>query len=480
MEENSSNWNSVSLLIFKITLFLALSAHLTSSIHMPEFFEHLARGHWIAANKSLPDHYLWASPGIHEWKDPNWLFEVLLSLTETHLGEKGLIVVKMSLIFLALSSMSLLFSSLAKNKFFGTLLSLIVASGFFVDGDLSPSYFALPLLCLFFYFIQKDKLNLLLLFFISYALVNVSAALSLVLLLSLFIIKSRKEFLTITILLLFAFLSPPYWGTHLLHGLNYELSTLSWDILLQRSAANIYDFRFAFLLLIWVLIALFSDKQKLLSIRMIFLFSALSVVISLASNHYLAFALVFSACIAARLWDDNNNLAKGLGLLSKKLSKVSPLGIIWVLFAICIITVRPRIYYPVSYALLPKLEVDTAIARGLKLPIYHDSFVGSYLSYRFSMANIKPGDTVLSTPQSEAFPSLISSIDARSAQIGHLARNLNPIFLVYFDFLSPKSVICRQSDPIYSVLIRDPRWKAIETSREGNSLFSWVLFERSE
>ena len=488
---NKANWGGTSIFVLKITLFLALAAHLTSSIHMPQFFEHLARGHWIISNHSLPDAYIWSKLSFANspWSDPNWLFEILISVCETNFGEVGLIVLKISAVFLSIYSLSLLLSCLSRDEFFGCLLAIVITSGVYVSNDLLPSCLALSLACFFFYLVAKENINALILLVLVYLCCNIDATFAILLPISLFFTNNRKSFFILLAVLLIAFLSPPYWGMQIVDGLRSELDSLSWDILLQRKAANVFDFRFAFLLLTWMLIGVVSKRQLLIErgVKLLLFVSAIFSIFGLASTDFLALGLVSSSVLLAKLWSsyedlEAQNLALGLKRLQDKLTKISPIGIIWVFLAICIISIKPLLAYPVSYALLPKQEVDLALSRGLKLPIYHDSFVGSYLAYRFSMSGLSPAETVLATSQAEAFSAHATGLDRRSPRIEYLAQTLNPHFFEYFDFLAPKSVICRRSEPLFSVLVRDPKWKEVSAPEEGlyQGLFGWVLFERSE
>ena len=69
MSENKNHWNSVSINALKISLFLAVASHLSSSIYHSHFFEYLYRGHWILDKFEFPKSYFLSSDSA--WYDPN-------------------------------------------------------------------------------------------------------------------------------------------------------------------------------------------------------------------------------------------------------------------------------------------------------------------------------------------------------------------------------------------------------------------------
>ena len=68
------------------------------------------------------------------------------------------------------------------------------------------------------------------------------------------------------------------------------------------------------------------------------------------------------------------------------------------------------------------------------------------------------------------------STDLNQARVDFLSKTLHPYFMKFFDFLAPKSVICRVSDPLFSLLKRDSNWTHINNGQDSN--FSWALFEK--
>ena len=483
MSENENHWNSTSSAVLKVSLFLAVASHLCSSIYHSHFYEYLFRGHWILENLKFPKSYfLNDSEVTTSWRDPNWVFEILISFIETNFSAKGLIILKISLVFLSLYTSSRLFFTISKDIFFACVLAIFACCGFFVSADLNPSYLSLPLACLVISYLfkagavntNKERGNSSIFtsticFFLCYFLYNAQTiSFIFIAFTALFLGLSKKavnkKLLLVCILPLFL---PPYFGLNLLSDFKFYLSSIGNSILLQSNPASIYDFRFAFLILSWVLAVVIARESKNVD-KNLLLFASLVNLLALGHNSILGVALFVNCVVVSCLWKnymgERANLRHALSLLKTNFQKISHIGLIWVLIAVSVVGIRPKIKYPTSSALLPSKVLDLALERGLKLPLYHDTFSGSYLMYRLPKGS---NDAVLNTFQS-------SSLD--QARINFLSKSLHPYFMKFFDFMAPKSVICRVSDPLFSLLKRDSSWIHINSKQESN--FSWALFEK--
>ncbi len=472
MSENKKHWNSMSIGMLKIFLFLSVASQLCSSIYHSYFFEYLHRGHWILEKFEFPTSYFLSSEHSlsSAWYDPNWIFEILISFIETNFSAKGLISLKILLVLSSLYFSSKLFLKLSKDDFFACALSIFACCGFFVSADLSPVYLSLPIFCILLTEFNSSRNRYALYFLLCYILYNTQSISFIFVVSALFFVnstsfKSNKKTVIACIL---PILLPPYFGLNLLTNLKHFISSFSHAVLLQSSPASIYDFRFAFLILSWVLAVVISGKSRNSGENInknLILFASLLNLLALGFNVALSLALFTNCIVIAYMWKDYDaELKHAVTLLKTRFQKISSIGIIWVLIAISFVGIKPKINYPVSKALLPNRVIDLALHRGLKLPLYHDTFSGSYLMYKLSD---RSKDVVLNTFQ---------SVDLKHARVDFLSKTLHPYFIKFFDFLAPKSVICRVSDPLFTLLKRDSNWMHINNEQDQN--FSWALFEK--
>lgn len=475
---------------------LCLGTYLCTSIHFPDFYEHLTKGNWIIWHGRLPDTYLWTTIGGHlSWSDPNWLFEVIVSSLDTYFGIKGLIIAKIAFTVLAPLSFACLFSYLAAERFFGTLIAVIVSCGIFFHAPFLPSLLGWSLMALL--LLQCFKLadseesslfRLLLIFVASLVFANTHGSYLLSSMLCLSLPRhSKKNTIILSVIFLLAAILNPYVGSQIVTALQTSYNQITLDIILQRDPASIYNFTAAFLTLLWLLFALFWHYDpKGAPVYPVVLAGGLSV-LGLGSAFVLPYALFVVGILLSIVWGrgghrNKGNLGNAIYKLKTGLARVSPIGILWVLICLTIVNVVNRMRHPESLVLLPNEEIEYFIESGVNPPLFHEAFIGGYLVYRFSDEKGELREKVMQTTYSSHL--------YRDAAISDFSlKSLDDTWRDNFRSYAPNTVLCRQSSSLYQLLLENPDWTLAFSGKQKRSKtpgivkknpFVWAVFKRRE
>jgi hypothetical protein len=481
----------------QVLVIASVATYLCTGIHFPEFYEHLTRGKWILENAELPKKYIWSVIGSNlDWSDSNWLFNIFVSWVETNFGTSGLISAKMLVCVFTVASFSILFSKISKDRFLGTIVAILVCCGLLHLAPFTAELLGWGELALLIFICEQIKSNpekthkrswllfTLLLLSIIYANTHASYGLAAFFCFSFFKGSRATNILIFAIFIVAAFANP-YFGGHLLTALKVCYNHVFFDILLQRDPASIYNFSVAFLVLLWLLLALFwhyrSGSLTAFQVAQAGVFS----LIGLASSYVLPISIIVIGILICKVWDSEKpenlgNLGQSISHFKRQLSGISPIGMLWVLLCITIVNTANHLKSPTSNVLLPKKEVEYLIETGFTPPLYHESFIGAYLAYRFSSEKGQLQNAVMITNSS-----LNLSLQAARAEFS--LRNLGDDWRESFGSYAPNTVLCRQSSSLYQFLSENPDWRLLfqdssnqvkTTKQKGNNPFKWAVFKR--
>jgi hypothetical protein len=488
-------------LLIQMLLVAATTSYLISSIFSPRFYEHLSLGNYVNTQGSLANSFIWGSGSA--WIHGTWLFDLLLSMSEQFFGETSFIIIKLLLYFAVGMSLSFLFSGLAKDRFFGTAISLMIVCGALLRMPLSSELFGLALLSaelallnsLLSSYNKIERLQLrniigLVALLLVHANSDSSSVLALALCL-LFLATSNgipKNLKTkLMALLCLTAIATPFLGMQVAQHLRLAGAMFSLELFYQASPATIYHFPFAFLLLVLILIGVFWHKcphgLKGHEISLLTGFAALSMAI----DHLLPLTLILSGYMISLLWGraktENislGNLGEAFLRLQKGLSSLAPVGIIWVLLCLLVVNVVNIVKVPKVLTLLPQWEVDYYLNENLEAPLYHDYEVGSYLMQRFADAKGLPRQKVINSYASRY-------LDPKLAAAQIAIKRSGAGYKVLFKKVSPNSALISTFDPMFSILNSDPNWermrvpapeKPAANSGQLRKPFGWALFRR--
>lgn len=481
-----------------LSLVVLLGSYLCTTIYSAAFFGHLALGRWIVSHLRLPEVDLWTLAAHGKtWRSEAWLFEVLISLVESMLGEKGLLILKLVLFSVFVGAASFCFSARSGDRFFGTFVAFVVSCGVLLGVCLEARVLGWIFLVVSlelggrFESDQQSKISLLPVFFLGlfYANSHSSSLLGL-LILTMLLLSERDRPKSASLLFLAVFaagqLATPYFGAQVYSSLAGFLNFLSMELNNQTNPATIFQYPAAFLLLLLIVLGYLWHCHPWTLRSAELLLVLFSAVAGLGSRSLLPYALILCGLICARLWgrvqgSGLGNLGLALAKFEHQLSRLPAIGVVWVVLCLIIVNVGNLIKAPLTSALMPAAETDFIIEEKLPFPLLHESAVGPYLQYRFSDEAGNPKQLVAITPA-------VSPIAPGFASAEMFLKDLHPGWEKFFALVAPKTVLCRTATPLYEVLVRDENWELIfkaghrtgsgeEPLPSRRSLLSWAVFK---
>lgn len=475
----------------------AFATYLCPSLFAPEFYEQLAYGRWIFAHATVPRENIWSFAGSGAaWILPSWLFSLIVTLCDTYLGEEGLIVLKMLLVFLAVWSMARLFSIQAKNRFLGTALSVLVASGVLNQVELTPALsawalFPLSLLSAERFVRRPNATTGFLLFAVAalYANLHSSAA---ILPLAAFIMLAVRpapaslfRLSSMIGIILLAQLATPYLGAQSLFSLQALLESFKLDVFFQFSPATIYDFDLAFLLLLLSILGVFHFSRPGCVTAGEFVVLSVLLIVGLSSNRVLGPSLLYSAYLVSAVWgraggEGFGNFGDALHRLSALLARVSPIGVLWVLSCLLTVNVLNLLRTPTTKTVVPASLVDRMLEEDAGVfPLVHEAYIGGYLVHRFADAGGVPKFQAMMTEFNRG-------TQPQWARAEGLLQRGAAGWEWLFEESSAQGALCRVGTPLCELLRHNRSWEPVE-SRLGavtthigprKSLIEWELYRK--
>lgn len=475
---------------------VALGAYLCGYLSDPEIFQRIVVGNWIFFHKTLPTTYLWslASKDI-AWLDSSWLFNLGLSLIETNFHWQGISLTKAALSILFVFFLADFLVLILKDFFVSGLISTIVAVGVLENITLSPELFVICFLPLLFNFVRKylagDKKGgwLFAFFLLSLVLANIHFAFIFIglgiIILLLPKANSKKD---VFYLLLAVFLSvalSPY-GFKIWPWI-YQLTSknLSYYFVTQELVANIFEYPFVCLILLWVMVLIFLySLQNIKDYFCEVIFLTALTILSCAFKTIIPFSLVALSYLLANLWKDAADKETLIPLqiffssFGKKLAKLSDLGAVFLLFSVAFVNIENLRRIASVTILFPEAEMDYILEKKLPLPLWHQSVIAPYLIYRFANEKGEPRELVR----------IDKTAILNNPQL--IREEFHKMWRKGFAENPPKTALVHYYSPLYDALIQDPKWKLVwqndkEVSSQGQEteeevpFYAWAIFVNS-
>ena len=367
---------------------LVLGAYLTAPISDPAFYFHLGMGQALLKN-GFPHQVSWTLLGFSQpWVNTSWYFDLVLAQTEPLLHGKGLAALALGLTLLFSLSTGLLFRTLAPNGPIAFVVSALVICGVLERWELSPELFAWTFLVLgCFSFSDRISTNLqrLTLFLSGLALANSHPSFFL---LPLFVlILGTGGFAETALrggLLLAAALLTPSFGGEIHQWASLLISELKLSVQFQDVPGTVFLFRFAFLFLLWILVALLAPRGEEFQEKRIAILAGLLSLLGLVHRDVLPYAILPTGMLLGallnRIFSEDENpeappLLEALRQFSQGLSRIPLAGGIWLLLCLLIVNIAAAIQLPRVDAFLPRMAVDTIIEGKLPGPLLHEDVV---------------------------------------------------------------------------------------------------------
>jgi len=496
VQRTDANWNNI---LAMVILALVFVANITTPIYSLEYFSSLTQGNWISVNNKLPTEYLWAkSATSFSWADTGWLFNLGLIVIEETFADRGLLVVKFLLLTGIFFANYYLMSGRTNNRFLSFLITALVFCGVCVDADLNAqlvSWLLFPLgLALAFRCVESGSiLHWVLLSCYALLAANTSDV-SLFVVFSVLVFVSsatnyRRKLFALAVLLGAQFFSP-YFGAQLLSSLRSFFNELYFNLILQQQPASIFDYKVGFLLILLLLFAnLYQRGSQTLTLPQSFLFAALCL-LAFAAKSYLPWALMIaglSLALASQKLDvANNQLLKGIFELRSRVMGIyslSPVGVSFFLLCVVIVDCNGLLVNPVFAKFVPVKEVDALLEQNAPGVVLTSTDAAPYLKFRFSVAR---NDTSLMLFADEH----TKELNPKAASVVESVITLRPNWKKLLQDNEIKTVVIRNTEPLYYALANDPTWTrylskeeesvgAKQEQLENVSGIYWVTFQRN-
>lgn len=500
-------WSSV---LISVLSLIALGAYLVSPISDPQFYFHLTAGDaWIRFGLLKRELLTYLGDG-QWWVNTSWVFDVLLAQFEGFFSGSGLAFLALTLTLAAVISTGAVLMPLVQNPVLGFLLTAMVACGALEHWELSPALAAWPLLSFAIYACFSD---------IGFAIRSVSFLISSMLLANIhssffllpFVVlavphgKLKEHLVFLGCFLLSCFLTPFHgreiaqWGAELI--LEMELA-----IQFQDSAGMVFHFRFAFLLLLWLLVVLSIPRKEKFQEVEISVFAGVLSLAGLVHKDMLPYAILFVGVILALIWrralaptvpsEELSPLLLGLRNVSAGMLRIPKLGAIWLIFCLAFVNVWNSMKMPVVDVFLPRMAIDSFIERDLPGPMIYEPAIAPYIIYRTYFVQRSSGLVAL---YDDRLPLLVRSLSTAYRSL----RSPQPDWGTFFELVHPNTALCKRGSTLFQILERSSSWKIVyedtlglnlpETSRDSNpenpevssrsqkaipKNLSWVLFQK--
>jgi len=464
------------------TFCAALGSYLCMYIAEPDVFFHLTVGAWIRSHHAVPSVDLWSQALAGKpWIDQSWLFQVVLSALESSFGWEGLICFKLALCVLTVTAIFYSFASAAQERMFAAFVATMCACGVLEQSPLSPELVVWLLLpcCLALGNRGASPKTICAALGVGALLGNIQPAWLLGIAAISMLLAVRW---TIVVGYLAGALCSPFFGAQFLSAIKETVAYAQFGLETQASLASIFDFRTAFLILVWALLALLAriSLQELprKPLRAAIVLSLLSLLFS----SLLAAALILTGWALCAMWplcsNSQSPLVTAIRGLERFLSKLPVPGTLWLLFCVFLVNSINAYRIPLIDIFLPVKETDYIVENNLPPPLWHESAVGPYLAYRFSDALGEPRRQI--------------RLDIRSLpyERQRFVDEYRQQWQTAFEQEKPQTVLVRSNAPEYAALSRDSRYKKIEplSSESGDPeaahprrklTLSWALFVRT-
>ncbi len=446
---------------------MVLASYLTARVSDPRHFFHLSVGNWILAQSQFPKTDVWTTAGNGiPWVTDSWLYDTLLSKTETVFGWPGIAALAILSTALFVVALGFLYMKSAGNPVFGFLVTILVACGTLEQQELSPELVSFGLLAVASFFLVSPVRPIFKfggIFVSGLFLANVHAAFLLlpffVLFLSRDALKTRLSLAGVSLL---SGIFTPSFGLQIVQWLKALAADFQLSVRFQDTAANVYLFSFSFLVLLWILIVLLVPRDKHAFPSSIALLAGILTTAGLPERAMIPYALLPTGLLLAcclRYWSERNRsdepqLVDAISKLEIGIKKIPAAGAIWLLFCIGIVNYTALLRQPVVDAFLPRRAMDFYLENRLPGPLLHESVVGPYVAYRFQASGVDSKERAMVDHRLPLF-SLSQAISERAM------KNLQPGWDELLKKYQPKSILVRKSTPLFEVFSHSQDWEIL-------------------
>lgn len=457
-----------------------------------KFFQHLFLGRWIIANNDIPSTSLWIFNGDSNFRlGGSWLFNLFIAGIDRQFGPVGVSIAKELLLVAVIASWALMFGRLAKDKVFGFLLSILLASGVLLVNQTTPGLIALALFVLFItaareFLSQPCFVNGSKLFLLAVIYVNIHPSIFGAILIAVLVNRFElKKYSTIVCYFLISFLAlfiRPYPFTQLAQ-FGIEFKAFIGEVAFHLDPVNITNHELGLLLALFAGIVFFIARMKSAMRGETIIALAMLLILGLSCKNYAAYVAVYFAVMIAILKPDlDDRLQDKFEQTNLKLltfvKKIPLTAGVFFLFSLGVVFASRTISLARTQVLWPVKESEV-ISKNIKLfPLVQTPEVGSFLNYKLFLDN------------SAMVPQIIVSdflkySDYRLYLATQGLCDLKPGWRDVFSRINPNSIICPVNSPMFFLLGANPEWKMLTPEdknlrlNNSNKRAIYALFARN-
>lgn len=453
---------------------LLLASYFCAAIAEPSFFFDLTIARWIIATKSLPHEDLWTIAGAGlRWADSSWLYHMLLGIIDQLLPqsvfEHFFLCFKLALFVVSVVSFFFCFSKLANDYFLGALLTTISAAIALPQTEIGARLLSYPLFILVLFLAlenlrqERSPIGALLLSLLFLFQLHQVAFLAWIIVLFLFFAKQGRWFpekLLRLVLLLIIPLFSPYFGLYLFQVSRQLVSELSLALLLREESSSIFHTSFALTVIVVFFFSMLWHRRPQVLTKAEQLLAVLAILGSFLNLQLLPYLGIILCLLCARLWAAEDakglgNFAQGLEKLRALLARVPLLGTAWLILCFIFVNVYKLYQSPFNELVFPTREIDYFYEAKLPRPMFQQSWIGDYFTYRFA-------DPTTAEPRERAFSNSQSAgINPTLLQREFLLRKVRPLGEALLNEMGVQTILVLSVEPLFEILRRDSGWQLV-------------------
>ncbi len=460
----------------------------------PDLWWHIVIGRWVLTNHTVPLIDYWTMfGGGTTWKAYSWLIEIVFASVESTWGISGLLVLKLLLAGVLSVVFSVVFSRIAKDYFFGTLVGIFVTVSTFNHFTLRPQvfvwiYFALLVLVaheIFLSSLNARKKIALVFIMMLWANTHISSVLG-ILAVGAWSFKKENPFESI-LAMGYAFMGTlitPYFGGEWVMFAQTASHPFSHATISEFKPATLLQYSTGFLVVGGALLAAFFHQKPALFDSSKLGLAGIFLVGSLAVVKFLPFEMILIGALLALFWSraekdcsSFGNLGEGFLRMKTLYQRIPREGLSFLCICIAIVRIDSLWSNPLDTKITPVAAYDFIAQERLPAPLLNTFGNGGYVLYRQS--------------DEEGRPSAPVAIDGRTNLIsGALwdefitALNGQPGWDRFIGRVKPTTILWKTESPLTSILLEGGKWCLVFSSGTPQSGYSVLVakdyFDRRE
>ena len=455
---------------------------------------HLTVGRWILSHGQIPNVDYWNLFGAGKpWRAYSWLPEIVIAHAYSLGSEHGLVLLKLLVALLLSASVISSFATLAKDRFVGTCLGLMVIAALSENLALRPQTLSWMFLVLLIPNLEQlcnkelvrtssIKIFLLMAVWANTHITTVfGIAVTFVWCLEREPRRNLIRALRISAIALAGTFCTPYFGGEWLTAENKALHPILHQSIAEFQPTTIFNYQGGILGILFVLLIATTSSQTIVkNIPRLILVSGFFV-LALTAIKWIPYAAILTASLVATIWGSNQGVDFGkigehITQLRYGLARIPSVLLVFVTLVLVGRSAQRLVSTPIQRDAFPTAAVDFILQHKLPHPVLNIFGDGGYLIFRFSDEQGNPIHTVPIDGRTNVNdPKVMLAHEAAFSGIGDWKQ--------YFTIVNPGTVLWRSGLPLESFLALHSVWCSVYRDHpESHSLDTqgWVVFVQKD